>query len=164
MPISRVSRPFISAILLLLSKAGYAQAPQHFEVAVIRPAQASENAGFFSEGGGGRIRIVNEPVNLLLRLAFKLQDAQIAGGPKWLDSDRYDIEAKTDQADRLKPDQMGPLIHNLLSERFDLKFHREQREITVYALVPAKGGPKLNPKVDGEINGMNSSGGPKDHI
>jgi uncharacterized protein (TIGR03435 family) len=138
MSVSRVSRPIVLGVLsLLLSKAAYAQAPQHFEVAVIRPAQMSENAGLFLSEGG-RITILNEPIKLLLRLAFQLQDAQIAGGPKWLDSDRYDIEAKTDQADRIKPDQMGPLIQATLSERFNLKFHREKREITVYALVTGK--------------------------
>src|SRR5215831_8301368 len=117
MSASGVNRRIMSGVVaLMLSKAGYAQAPQHFEVAVIRRAQASENAGLFLSEGG-RIRIVNESIKLLLRLAFQLQDAQISGGPKWLDSDRYDIEAKTDQAERIKPDQMSPLVQALLSER-----------------------------------------------
>jgi uncharacterized protein (TIGR03435 family) len=46
----------------------------------------------------GRIRILNEPVKLLIRKAFRVQDAQIIGRPIWIDIDRYDIEAKTDGA------------------------------------------------------------------
>src|ERR1700739_4404776 len=72
------------------------QAGPHFEVVSIRPSAAAANAGTNVElFEGGRIRIVNEPAKLLLRMAFQLQDAQIAGGPSWLDTDRYDIEAKT---------------------------------------------------------------------
>jgi uncharacterized protein (TIGR03435 family) len=50
---------------------------------------------------GGRLRIVNEPVKLLIRTAFQIQNAQIAGGPAWLATDRYDIEAKTGRPENL---------------------------------------------------------------
>jgi uncharacterized protein (TIGR03435 family) len=105
-------------------------------------------------------RIANEPVKLLLRMAFQMQDAQIAGGPTWLDGDRYDIEAKTGGAGKIAHELMGPLMQNLLAERFHLKFHRETRELTVGALVAAKGGPRLKLNSEGGSD-MNTSGGPK---
>ena len=147
---------------MLLSKLAGGQSPEQFEVASIRPALAAAGAGTsFDLFEGGRLRIANEPVKLLLRVAFRVPDAQIAGGPAWLDTDRYDIEAKTGRPEKISPEQMGPLVQNLLAQRFRLKFHRETRELTVGALVAAKGGPKLKLKGAGEGSAMNTSGGPK---
>jgi uncharacterized protein (TIGR03435 family) len=76
------------------------------------------------------------------------QNPQLIGGPKWIDSARFEIEAKAQgAADR-------PLIHRmlqaLLADRFHLAARREQREMPVYFLVLAKDGPKLrDPKHDG---------------
>ena len=111
---------------------------------------------------GGKVRIVNEPIKLLVRQAFRVQDSQIVGGPTWLDTDRYDIEAKTGSPEKVSRDQLGPLMQNLLAERFSLTFHRETREMSVLALVAAKGGPKLKPKAEGEASGMNTSGGQRE--
>ena len=109
---------------------------------------------------GGRIKITNEPVKLLIRMAFQLQNAQIAGGPGWMDNDRYDIEAKTGLPGKLKPDQISVLMQNLLADRFHLQYHRETREAAGYALIAASGGPKLKPKAEGETAGMNTRTGP----
>jgi uncharacterized protein (TIGR03435 family) len=119
----------------------------------------------FSLFEGGRLRITNEPVRLLIRLAFRLQDAQIVGGPAWIETDRYDIEAKTGLPEKIRPDHVGPLMQSLLADRFNLKFHRETQEMKVYALVVAKDGPKLKPPTEGEASGANTSGGPhKSHL
>lgn len=150
----------IAGIALLLSNAAGGQSPTQFDVVSIRPSPASGGTSveLFE---GGRIRIANEPVKLLLRMAFQLQNAQIAGAPAWLDTDRYDIEAKTGRPEKITRDQMGPLMQSLLAERFQLRFHRETRELTVGALVVAKGGAKLKTKAEGEGSGMNTSGGSK---
>jgi uncharacterized protein (TIGR03435 family) len=141
---------------------GFAEAPQRFEVVSIRRTTASASAGTSVDlFEGGRLRIDNEPVKLLIRQAFQVQDARIAGTPAWVDTDRYDIEAKTGSPEKISREQMGPLMQNLLAERFHLKFHRETRELTVGALVVAKGGPKLKVKADGDSNSMNTSGGGK---
>ncbi len=146
--------------LFFLCAEGLGQTPD-FEVVSIRPSTAGAGAGTSVElFEGGRIRMANEPVKLLLRMAFQVQDAQIAGGPTWLDGDRYDIEAKTGSAAKISREQMGPQMQNLLTERFDLKFHRETRELTVGALVAAKGGLKLKVNAGGGSR-INSSGGPK---
>src|SRR5579862_3112357 len=134
---------------------------QQFEVAVIRPSQASPSAGTsFNLFEGGRVKMTNEPVMLLIRQAFRLQNAQIAGAPGWVDSDRYDIEAKTGRPEKIQPAQLGPLMQDLLRERFHLKFHREMRELPVLALVASKGGAKLQPTATPGTPGMNTGGGP----
>lgn len=143
----------------------WAQSAQAFEVAVIRPSLTDPNAGTsFNVFDGGRLRITNEPVKLLIRAAFQLQNAQIAGGPAWLDTDRYDIEAKTGRPEKPDPAQISPMLQSLLTDRFKMKFHNELRELSVYALVVEKnpkGGPKLKPKSDGQGTAMETHGGQK---
>jgi len=147
---------------LLMLPVGLAGQPLSFEVVSIRPAAAAANAGTSVElFEGGRLRIANEPAKLLLRMAFQMQDAQIAGGPAWLDTDRYDIEAKTGRPEKITREQMGPLMQSLLAERFHLRFHRETKELTVGALVISRSGPKLRAKTAEEGSGMNTSGGPE---
>jgi uncharacterized protein (TIGR03435 family) len=70
------------------------------------------------------------------------------GGPAWVNSDRYQITAT---ADGNQPVEMvrGPMLQALLEDRFRLKIHTETREIPVYALTVAKGGPRLNPSKEG---------------
>jgi hypothetical protein len=79
----------LGAVGQLLSNGAYAQPLQRFEVASIRPSQAAPGAGTsVNLFEGGRIRILNEPIKLLVRQAFRVQDSQIVGGPAWLDTDR----------------------------------------------------------------------------
>jgi len=146
-------------VTLPLSNRLAGQAIDRFEVASIRPSTQRPEAGTKVElFPGGRIRIANEPIRLLLRMAFHLQDAQIAGAPGWIATERYDIEAKTGTPEKLTPGMMGPLMQSLLAERFQLKFHRETRELTVGALVVASGGPKLKISTEGGGSGENTSG------
>lgn len=151
----------VAGMALLLANKGYGQPSQHFDVAVIRPSQVAMDAGTsFRLFEGGRLKITNEPVRLLIRLAFRLQDTQIVGGPAWIETDRYDIEAKTGSPEKIRPDQVGALMQSLLAERFNLRFRRETREMTASALVAARGGPKLKQSAEGEASGANTSGGP----
>jgi uncharacterized protein (TIGR03435 family) len=69
---------------------------------------------------------------------------QISGGPGWIDSDRFDIEAKA-EGDASEEMMAGPMLQTLLEDRFRLKVHRETRERPVYALTVAKSGLKLQP-------------------
>lgn len=143
---------------VLLQPAAFAQQPPSFEVAVIRPSAAAVNAGTsLNLLEGGRLKIVNEPVKLLLRLAFQLQNAQITGAPAWVEHDRYDIEAKTGGPQRIAPGEVSGLIQALLLDRFQLKFHRETREIAAYALIPAKGGAKLKRAAASEPSSANAT-------
>ncbi len=95
--------------------------------------------------------------NLMQYSAFGIPGPRIVGGPKWLDSERFDIEAKIDPAvaDQLQKlgreeykRQSQAMFQQLLSDRFKLTTHWETRELPVYNLVVAKGGQHLQPAKD----------------
>lgn len=76
-------------------------------------------------------------------------DVPISGGPAWISSERYDIEAKADGPESQEM-MRGPMMQTLLEDRFKLKVHHETREIPIYALTVAKGGAKLQPAQEGK--------------
>jgi len=141
-------------------------------------AQASASAQTFDVASihinntetDGHHHIVNDPteshfltVNLairdLIQFAYGLPDSQILGGPNWLDSIMFDIDAKSDplvdsQLRALPAEQARHqkqlMVQALLADRFQLKAHQETRQLPVYALVVAKDGPRFKPsKVNG---------------
>jgi uncharacterized protein (TIGR03435 family) len=85
----------------------------------------------------------NHALKTLVAAAYNLNPRAISGGPAWVDSDRYDIVAKAPNEVRPNPDEQMSMLRKLLAERFQLTFHREQKELKVYALMIARGGPKL---------------------
>jgi uncharacterized protein (TIGR03435 family) len=88
------------------------------------------------------------PLKLLMQRAYAAQSFQIVGGPEWIASERYTIDAKA--PGNHSRDQIFVMLESLLEERFKLKFHRETRELPVFNLLIAKGGPKLpTPKEGG---------------
>jgi uncharacterized protein (TIGR03435 family) len=107
--------------------------------------KSNHNGGyqiFIDTRPGPRIVAKNVPLSILLSQAFRpLQDSQIVGGPSWINSDRCDVEANAGEP--ISADQMGPALQFLLEDRFQLKTHREIREMPVYVLTIAKGGLKL---------------------
>jgi uncharacterized protein (TIGR03435 family) len=73
----------------------------------------------------------------------------IQGGPSWTNSNRYEINAKAEDSNADFPTMMGPMMQNLLKDRFRLKIHSEVKNGPVYALVAAKNGPRLQPFTEG---------------
>jgi len=123
-----------------------------FEVASIKPGKPGDMRMFMRFQPGGRLVVTNMPIKAFMTFAYNVQQFQISGEPKWFDSERYDIEAKPDSAtavklDKLPREQRGDEIRQmmqaLLAERFHLSLHRQTKDLPVYALVVAKGGPKL---------------------
>ena len=76
---------------------------------------------------------------------FPETDQVISAGPQWIDTDRYDIDAKAPDADAATTttDQLYLMLRGLLADRFKLKFHYESRDVAGYVLVVAANGPKL---------------------
>ncbi len=79
------------------------------------------------------MNVVNMPLKSLIQMAYKVQPFQITGGAQWTDSEAYDIIAKPENDPG--PNQIPLMLQGLLADRFALKFHRETREMPVYALV-----------------------------
>ena len=122
--------------LLILAGALHAQ---KFEAASIHANSTGNEGSVVNFEDTGLLRARNVSLKMLIRSAYSLQDDQIIGGPKWLDSDRYDIDAKT--AGPIKGTEEKLILQNLLAERFQLKTHTEKRELPVYRLEVAKNGP-----------------------
>ena len=87
------------------------------------------------------------PLGVLMQGAYQVGPFQIVGGPDWVRSEQYEIDAKaTGNPGRA---QLMLMLRSLLADRFQLRIHRESREMPVYALTPARGGLKLPPPRDG---------------
>jgi bla regulator protein blaR1 len=95
---------------------------------------------------GGSFRKTNTTLRMLVQLAYGLQDYQVLRGPNWVNSDRYDVEAKS--AGDANRAEVLLRIQAMLAERFRLKIHRESQEGPVYELIVAKSGLKVQPTED----------------
>lgn len=91
----------------------------------------------------GRLSLVNVTMLSVALRAFGVMGPQIVGAPDWLTSERYDILAVTGDGAALTDVSRREYLQQLLAERCRFRFHRETREIRVYALVPARDGSKV---------------------
>jgi uncharacterized protein (TIGR03435 family) len=122
-----------------------AQDTGSFDVASIRQ-NTSGTAGASLDMSRGQLRATNAPVQIVIRQAFEVMDAQIVDAPGWVASDRYDIIARAPEG-VVTAAAMRPLMRALLAERFGLVTHTETREMPVYALVRSKADGSLGPNV-----------------
>lgn len=113
--------------------------------------------GGFSPGGYSTSCV---PLRVLIRLAYGKAvyglwnpRPEIAGGPAWLDSELYDIAAKG--ANVASIDRAFDMLQTLLEDRCKLKIHKETREVPVYSLTVAKGGPKMKATKAGNCAAQN---------
>jgi len=95
-----------------------------------------------------------------------VNEDQISGEPDWTDSERFDIDAKVDGSDvaamkNMTFEQRQEMVRQLLTDRFGMKYHQETKDLPVYALVVAKGGPKIHPAKPGDTypNGLKGPDG-----
>ncbi len=148
-----MARWVAAAMLVLSGVCGLAQGQQSarpkfdaFEVATVKPVDVDAKAGrMFRMEGTHRWTATNFTLQALIALAYDLNPRTISGGPGWLDSQHFSIEAVT--PGEVAPTRMEQMqmLRALLVDRFGLKFHREDKEFSIYELTLAKGGPKLKP-------------------
>ncbi len=140
------------ALRLVLSAAvisvlGQAQSlPKEFDVATIKPNSANDNRFMIRPLPGGGLTITGVPLKMLIMEAFDVRAFQVSGGPGWMSTERWDIEAKAEGVQsRLPIGQTLKMLQALITERFHLAVHHETKEMTIYALVVGKNGSKLTP-------------------
>ena len=126
-----------------------------FDVASVKPNKSGGMGTRIMFQPGGRFTADNITLKMLIRLAYNVQDFQISGGPAWIGSDKYDLEARADEAPKgdmrsmteeqrkADMDRRRQMIQSLLADRFKLALHKEAKEAPVYALVVAKSGLKI---------------------
>ena len=127
-----------------------------FEVASIKPNRSGDG-GMRFQNTPGRFVVNNANAKFLIEFAYNIKDFQLSGGPSWINSDRYDIDAKMEDSvveamqklpfDK-RQEQVRLMIQSLLADRFQLRVERGTKELPAYALIVAKGGPKLTETPD----------------
>ena len=125
---------------------------QTFEVASVKASPPGGSTRFI--GGPGtadpeRIAYENVTLKRLLMKAYGLEIDQISG-PGFIDSDKFSIAAKVPTG--TTPEQLQGMLQNLLIERFQLTLHHDPKELPIYELTIAKGGPKLTPAASADPN------------
>jgi len=143
--------PGVFAVAVLLVAAAYGLFGQSDAHPAFQMASIKRNTSNWSEPThhrmdvhpelGGRLTAHNAPLALLIQRAYAVQAFQVVGGPAWINSPGYDIEAKPKGHTDRK--QMWLMLQTLLADRFRLRLHRETRELPVYDLMAVKSGPKL---------------------
>ncbi|HKE22040.1 MAG TPA: TIGR03435 family protein [Bryobacteraceae bacterium] len=159
----------IAGLAMLLSTATIAQVsrPQlQFEVASIKPSDPM-GRGQFQIHPGGTLDLRAVTLNLMILWAYDIRDFQLAGGPAWTVTQRYDILAKSPKNEseletapkttaaedgNSVTDSIRLRLQALLADRFHLKLRRDMKEMSAYALVVEKNGPKLKEN-DAELRG-----------
>jgi uncharacterized protein (TIGR03435 family) len=133
--------------------------PDAFEVVAIKLHAGNSMENWTRPFPGGRLRVENQTLRSLIKTAFRVQDFQMSGGPSWINSERYDIEAKSKGNPPLS-EVAGPMLQAILEDRFKLKTHREMKEMPVYELVASKKGPRLRPSQEEGCVQYNPNGTP----
>jgi uncharacterized protein (TIGR03435 family) len=147
----------IAAVALILNcPLSQAQAPgqlAEFEVASIKRNKTNERMYYGLRNASLTVR--NMTVMGLIQTAYGKRDFQIRGGPAWIASEGFDVDAKAERPRKATHD----MLKSLLASRFQLKVHRETKETSVYSLVVARGGLKMKLSAD---QTEPEKGGPKE--
>ncbi|HWF10941.1 MAG TPA: M56 family metallopeptidase, partial [Bryobacteraceae bacterium] len=122
-------------------------AVKQFEVATVRENRSGGDGWRLGPPQHGGVSIDNLQLHRIIASSFQIQDSLVFG-PDWLNSTRYDIVGKGPDPSVTNP-EVWEMMRSLLAERFHLKYHVESRQLPIYALTVAKGGPKLKRPEDG---------------
>jgi uncharacterized protein (TIGR03435 family) len=136
-----------------------AQTRQAFEVASVKASAVRGPYRVTEHVDADGIRFENMALRLCILRAFDLKPYQLVG-PDWMSQERFVINAKA--SGPVEKQRILEMLQTLLAERFKLVFHRETKEIPVYALAVAKNGPKLKEAADDGVSEINS--GPADEV
>lgn len=147
----------ICGIALFISCTLFGQTPPAaFTVASIKPNRSSDDRFMLRFLPGGGLTASGVTLKMLIMNAYEVAGYQIVGAPSWTGTERWDIEARMvqDKTDgvrgTLQRDELDAMLQRLLEDRFQLKTHRQSKKLPAYALVIAKGGPKLKPHAAGD--------------
>jgi uncharacterized protein (TIGR03435 family) len=134
----RMNRLAVALFPVLLGiDLGSAQITPTFASASIKPNKSQETTSSYNTSPG-KLTIRNKSLKDCIRLAYGVKVAQLPGGPKWADQDRYDIEAAA-KGPAAEP-QLMVMLQTLLKDRFKLDFHRETKMFPGYAMTVLKTG------------------------
>lgn len=143
----RPCKIILLVVFALYARGGQSQAAVDslkFEVATIKASPPDERgAGIRPLPGGQRYEAVNLTLKGIMVAAYRIKAEQIVGGPSWIDTAHFDMNAKAERSSNIE--ELHAMLKNLLAEQFKLEFHRETKELPIYSLSVGKGGAKLQP-------------------
>ena len=160
--VRRMTDLFAMAVIGVVAIPVFSQAPAakpSFEVVSVKPNNSGSGSSS-TNTNQGRFLATNVTVKTLMMQAYRLQDFQIIGGPNWISSDRFDIEAKPEEGaiplpqgppDLAEPNRIDPMslmVQSMLEDRFQLELRRETRELPVFTLSIGKDGTKFKASAD----------------
>jgi uncharacterized protein (TIGR03435 family) len=128
-----------------------AQSPARleFEVASVKQGRAGARGNSTEIAPGGeRFTATNASLKLLIMTAYGVTDRQVSGGPNWVNTEYYDIDAKTDRP--ASRERICLMLQTLLTDRFQLKLHRETKELPMYVLTVEKAASRLRENKSGD--------------
>jgi len=136
-----------------------ADAKPSFEVATIKPSRPEARFSLLVNRSG-MLNTTDTSVSDLLKFAYDLHPRQITGGPAWIETEKYDITAKPDTEGIPNGAQLKMMVQKLLAERFQLTFHHDKKDLSVYAITVVKPGPPKLTKNDsgGALPGFGGGG------
>jgi uncharacterized protein (TIGR03435 family) len=150
-----------------------AQTPPAFEAASIKRHNDPNTRNVaFQILPSGRVHMVNLPLYVIISMAYDLPfqslTERLSGGPEWVRSETYDIEATagslpTEMTSEARVHRMKLMLRTLLAERFHLQVRKEAKEMPVYTLAVAKSGAKLTPAKVAESDCLTASINPPCH-
>jgi uncharacterized protein (TIGR03435 family) len=123
-----------------------------FQSVTIKPSKLNP-PGNYVHTSGRQFTTYHMTLDDLIIYAYGVDERQIAGAPDWVFADKYDITAVPAEEGRPNSDQWRSMLKKLLADRFHLKFHHEKKELAVYELTVAKGGPRLTKSAAPNPNG-----------
>jgi uncharacterized protein (TIGR03435 family) len=129
--------------LAMLAGLTYGQARLTFEVAAIKPSKPGGRGGAMKVLPGGQEYVAqNLPLKLMIARMQWVPVRQVTGGPEWMDTENWDIQAKADRPGYSR-EQMIEMLGHLLEDEFKLKLRKDVKEGPVYALMVDKSGSKM---------------------
>jgi len=129
-------------ISLLILAALFGLFGQKFEVASIRPQAPDDHTFFVRPPNRGQFTANGAVAKLVVMLAYDVQESQLTGGPGWFATEKWDIQAKSEN-DQHDVNETRLMLQQLLADRFGLRLHRSTEQRPVYVLTVNKGGPKF---------------------
>jgi uncharacterized protein (TIGR03435 family) len=153
-----ITAAFAFAVIPLLSQTTPPAQKPSFDVVSIKPSAPPQGGRGLRGGGvrGDKLLLTGANLRMLLQQGYQRPSAagpggqlQIIGGPGWIDSDLYDVQATANcSGGPLSREQVQLMIQSMLENRFQLKAHIEARDLPIYNMVVAKDGPKLKASAD----------------
>jgi uncharacterized protein (TIGR03435 family) len=131
--------------ILFAAAAVAAAQPTSFEVTSIKVHPEPVTFSADPEVRGSRIVGTASTLLDMITAAYQVKYEQVSGGPGWVGSIHYDFAAKAPGDAPPTEEQAKQMLQNMLAERFQLKIHRDKKDVPVYALVVGKNGPTMKP-------------------